>query len=89
MIVTIEAPGPVDCAQVKVEERSMSLTPLFYAASGKSLGPTITVKNNRGKVIYRGQLRVSGVDGSISLTRRTVAVAPVVDSGVERGDNDS
>ncbi len=79
MKIVIEAPGPIEVEEVKLENGKLSMKPLFYDRGAEAAGPILRVYNEDGSALYTGIVRVSGRDGSLSLKERTSPVLPALD----------
>jgi hypothetical protein len=82
MKVEITAVPELECAEVAVEGRTLSVTPIFWSPKEVANTAAIVVTSNAGKVLFRGLIRVSGQSGRPAIVERTIPVTPAVDKGV-------
>jgi hypothetical protein len=79
MRIDIIPPSAIEAESVKVDEKGLSIKPLFYG-SGKEDSPAavLRITSNKGELIFNGVLNVSGL-GKLSIQDRTRAVIALAD----------
>lgn len=79
MNIEVSAVPEMECAGVETKDRSLSVQPIFWSPNELANVAAIVVKNNQGKVLFKGLLRVSGRNGKPTITSRAQPVTPLVD----------
>ena len=82
MQVDIKAPTEIEAkiAGVDKEKGVLSLTPFFYDKKASTTSATLTVTNDKGKILWSGLLLVSPKDGKPSLRQRQKAIVAPADA---------
>ena len=76
MRVEIKAPSPLE-AEVTVDANKNSFTakPYFYGeGSGLGVAAVLHIYNGKGELLWGGLLQVSGKNGRLSVSERTLPV---------------
>lgn len=79
MQVRIKPPSEMEAAGIKLTDDGIELSPLFYDMNASATIGVIEVVNAKGKVVFQGELTVSGQSGKPGVKQRMKAVVPKVD----------
>jgi hypothetical protein len=81
MNVEMTAVPELECAGAEVKGRTLSVQPVFWNPKEIANTASIVVKNNAGKVLFKGMIRVSGQTGKPTIVERSTPVTPAADRG--------
>lgn len=79
MKVIIKPPSEMEATEIEVGSEGISLSPLFFDLNASATIGVIEVVNAKGKVVFQGDLTVSGQSGKPGVRQRMKAVVPKVD----------
>jgi len=90
MKLTIHMPDTLDAENIEVSSAKegctnlasydgVRMTPIFYTKNSLVSGPSITLSDEKGRILCAGVLRISGRTGQIIFEKRLKSVTPAIE----------